>query len=123
MRPELAMHNSRRGRLGVGALMIAIPASAAALIAGQAFASPAQALPQIHTQSRHIAYGHDVVVRGTAPPSDAGHTVVLEFARRGATAWSQLGSTTVGSTGGVAARGPARAVGHRAGPRHLERLV
>jgi rare lipoprotein A len=101
MRPELAMHNSRRGRLGVGALMIAIPTSAAVLIAGQAFASPAPALPQIHTQSRHIAYGHDVLVRGTAPPSDAGHTVVLEFAPRGATAWSQLATTTVDSTGAL----------------------
>jgi len=93
------MHNSRRGRLGVGALMIGIPASAAALVAGQAHASPAPALPQIHPQSRHIAYGHDVVIRGAATESDAGHTVVLEFAPRGATAWSQLASTTVSSTG------------------------
>jgi hypothetical protein len=98
------MHNSRRIRLGVGALMIGIPASAAALAAGQALASPAPASPasgppQIHPQSRHIRYGHDVVVRGAAPASDAGHTVVLEFARRGATVWSQLGSTTVGNTG------------------------
>ncbi len=94
------MHNSRRGRLGVGALMIGIPASAAALVAaGQAFASPAPAPPQVHAQSRHIAYGHDVVVRGSAPPADAGHTVVLEFARRGDTTWSSLGSTIVGSSG------------------------
>jgi len=94
------MHNSRRGRLGVGALMIGIPASPAALAAaGQALASPAPAPPQIHPQSRQIAYGHDVVVRGAAPAADAGHTVVLEFARRGDTVWSQLGSTTVGSTG------------------------
>jgi peptidoglycan lytic transglycosylase len=93
------MHNSRRRRLGVGALMIGIPASAAALVAGQALASPAPALPQIDPELRHIAYGHDVVVRGAAPESDAGHTVVLEFAPRGATAWSQLASTTVSSTG------------------------
>ena len=95
------MHNSRRGRLGVGALMIAVPASAAALVASQAFASAAPVLRQIHPQSRHIAYGHDVVVTGVAPASDAGHTVVLEFAPRGATAWSQLASTTVGSTGAL----------------------
>jgi len=103
MRPESAVHNSRRGRLGVGALMIGIPASAAALVAGQAFASPTPTsppgLPQIHPESRHIAYGHDVVVSGAAPASDAGHTVVLEFAPTGATAWSQLASTTVGNTG------------------------
>ena len=94
------MHNSRRGRLGVGALMIGIPASVAALVvAGQALASPVPAPPQIHPQSRHIAYGHNVVVKGAVPAADAGHTVVLEFARRDATVWSQLGSTTVGSTG------------------------
>ena len=99
MRPELAVHDSRRVRLGAGALMIAIPASAAALAAGQAFASPSPTAPQIRPQSRHIAYGHDVVIRGAAPASDAGHTVVLEFARRGAAVWSPLGSTTVAGTG------------------------
>ena len=94
------MHNSRRGRLGVGALMIGLPASLAALaLAGQALASPAPALPQIHPRSRHIDYGHDAIVEGTAAAADAGHTVVLQFAPRGAAAWSQLASTTVDSTG------------------------
>jgi hypothetical protein len=83
--------------------MIGVPASAAALAAGQALASPAPPAPQppapqIHPQSRRVAYGHDVVVKGKAPAADAGHTFVLEFARRGATAWSRLGSTTVGGT-------------------------
>jgi hypothetical protein len=39
-----------------------------------------------------------VVVKGKAP-AEAGHTFVLEFARRGATVWSRLGSTTVGGAG------------------------
>ena len=94
------MHNARRRRLGLGALTIGIPASVAALTAAaQALASPLPAPPQIHPQSRHIAYGHDVVVRGFAPPADAGHTVVLEFAPRGATSWTALRSTTVAGTG------------------------
>ena len=38
-------------------------------------------------------------MRGSASASDAGHTVALEFARGGATVWSQLGSTTVGGAG------------------------
>jgi hypothetical protein len=91
-------------------LLIGIPASVAGLVvagqaltgqalAGQALASPAPALPQIRPQSRHIAYGHDVVVRGAAPASDAGHSVVLEFAQRDANTWSSLASTTVDSTG------------------------
>src|ERR1700729_1635765 len=99
LRPELAMTKSRRSRLGVGALMIGIPASAAAIVAGQALASPVPEPHQIQPQSRHIAYGHDVIVRGSALAADAGHTVALEYAQRGATVWSQLGSTTVGTGG------------------------
>lgn len=93
------MHRPRRSRLGVGALMIAIPASAAALVAGQAVALPTAGPSRIQPQSRHIPYGHDVVVNGTVSSSDAGHTLVLEYARRGATDWSQLASTTAGGTG------------------------
>jgi len=109
LRPEFATHNSRRGRLGAGALMIGVPASVAAVVmAGQALAAPAPAqpvpapapaAPQIQPQSRQITYGHEVVVRGFASPADAGDTVVLEFAPRGENVWSQLGSTTVGATG------------------------
>lgn len=93
------MTELRRRRLSVGALMIGIPASAAAIAVGQALASPAPNPPQIHPQSRQVQYGHDVVVRGAAPASDAGHTVELQFAPRGAKAWSGLGSTTVDGTG------------------------
>lgn len=93
------MHRPRRSRLGVGALMIGIPASVAALVASQALALPTAGPSRIHAQSSHIDYGHDVVVNGTVPSSDVGHTLVLEYARRGATNWSQLASTTAGSTG------------------------
>jgi rare lipoprotein A len=93
------MHRPRRSRLGVGALMIGIPASAFALAASQAHALPTAGAAKIHPQSRQIAYGHNVIVNGTASPSDAGHTLALEYARRGANTWSQLGSTTVGSSG------------------------
>jgi rare lipoprotein A len=90
------MTKSRRNRLGVGAMLIGIPVSAAAIAAGQALASPAPGPPQVPPQSRHIAYGHELIVRGTATASD---TVVLEYAPRGATVWSQVGSTTAGSNG------------------------
>jgi rare lipoprotein A len=93
------MTKSRRSRLGVGALMIAIPAAAAAIAAAQAFAAPAQAPLRVNTGSSRVAYGHALVVTGAESRSDAGHTVVLQFARPGATAWSQLGSATVDGTG------------------------
>ncbi|MBV9804163.1 MAG: RlpA-like double-psi beta-barrel domain-containing protein [Solirubrobacterales bacterium] len=41
-----------------------------------------------------------MAVRGEAPPADAGQTVVLQFARRGTSAWSQVGSSTIGPDGG-----------------------
>jgi rare lipoprotein A len=94
------MRRWRRARLGAGALMIAVPLSPAALVAGQALAAPAQQALQITPRSVHVPYGHGVVVRGAAPSADAGHTVVLEFARRGNTAWRQLSSSTIAGDGG-----------------------
>jgi hypothetical protein len=72
--------------------------SAAALVAGQALAAPAQQALRITPRSLRIAYGHDVIVRGAAP-SEAGHTVVLEFARRGDSAWRRLSSSTIAGDG------------------------
>ncbi|MGN6869554.1 MAG: RlpA-like double-psi beta-barrel domain-containing protein [Solirubrobacteraceae bacterium] len=89
--------------------------SAAALVASQALAAPAQQALRITPRSVRIPYGHEVIVRGAAP-SQAGHTVVLEFARRGATAWSRLSSSTIAGdgtfrlTGALAQSGVLRAV-------------
>jgi rare lipoprotein A len=90
------MTKSRRSRLGLGALMIAIPAS---LVGSQALAAPAQQPLHFSARSVRIAYGHDMVVRGTATASEAGHTVVLEFAPRGQSSWRQLSSSTIGAGG------------------------
>ena len=99
MRPDEAMTRWRRSRVGAGALMIAIPACAAAFAASQALAAPAQDALRMSSRSIHTTYGHDLVVRGAAPTSDAGHTIVLEFARRGQSAWRRLGSTTIDAGG------------------------
>jgi hypothetical protein len=79
--------------------MIAVPVSAAAVVAGQALAAPAPDPPRIDPPSRLVSYGHDVIVTGTAPSTEFGHTVVLEFARRGSGTWNELGSTTVAGSG------------------------
>ncbi|HTU86205.1 MAG TPA: septal ring lytic transglycosylase RlpA family protein [Solirubrobacteraceae bacterium] len=79
--------------------MIGIPASAAALGAGQALAHPAPAPVHINPGSEHVTYGHDLVVSGAEAPADAGNTVVLQFAAHGASAWSDVSSTTVGGDG------------------------
>jgi rare lipoprotein A len=98
MRSRTAMRPWRRSRLGAGAFMIAVPLSAAALVASQALAAPAQQALQITPRSVRVPYGHDVIMRGTAP-ADAGHTVVLEFARAGASDWRALSSSTVAGDG------------------------
>jgi rare lipoprotein A len=100
------MNTARAGRLAAGALMIGIPASAAAGPDGHALAAtggpdlavpPVSATPlAITLQSRHLAFGHDVVVTGTAPAAD---TVLLEFAPAGASDWRVITSTTVTGTG------------------------
>ncbi len=80
--------------------MIAVPACAGAMAAGQALAAPAQQALHLNPRSLSVSYGHDLTVRGTAPAADAGHTVVLEFARRGQTAWRRVDSSTIGVDGG-----------------------
>jgi rare lipoprotein A len=99
------MKRWRRSRLGAGALILAVPCSAAALAAGQALAAPTQQSLQkqslqIVPRSVRVPFGQDVVVRGSAPAADAGHTVVLQFAPRGQSAWQQLSSTTITPDGG-----------------------
>jgi len=89
----------RRARPGVCALMIGIPASAAAMTAGHALAAPAPQPIQITPRPQHIPYGHELTVTGSESLADAGDTVELEFAAPGATSWQQLSSTTVGGGG------------------------
>lgn len=99
MRPERANTKRRRACMGVRALMIGIPASAAALGAGQALAHPVPAPIHITPHSQHVSYGDDLVLTGTESAADAGHTVALQFAGRGASAWRDVSSTTVGGDG------------------------
>jgi rare lipoprotein A len=123
LRPDTAMKRRRRSRLGAGALMIAVPISGAALHAGQALATPAQQALKIRPRSVRVPYGHDVTVQGAAPSADAGHTVVLEFAPHGASAWRQLSSSTVAAdgsfrlTGALAQSGMLRALDTLTGSR------
>jgi peptidoglycan lytic transglycosylase len=98
LRPNIATRRWRRSRLGAGALTIAVPLSVAALVASQALAAPAQQALRITPRSVRIPYGHAVIVRGAAP-SEAGHSVVLEFARRGTSAWRRLSSSTIAGDG------------------------
>jgi hypothetical protein len=79
--------------------MLAVPSCAAVLVASQALAAPTRQPVQIGPKSIRVDYGHDVTVRGTASSSDAGHTVVLDFARRGQASWRPLSSATIAPSG------------------------
>ncbi len=99
MRPDTATTRWRRSRLGAGALFLAVPSCAAALAAAQALAAPLQDSSQIVPRSVRVPYGQDVIVRGTAPAGEAGHTIVLEFARPGQSGWWALSSATIAPDG------------------------
>ena len=106
MRPDFAMNRVRRARMAARALIFVVPCSAAALAGaqalagGRALAAPARDSLRIVPRSVRVPYGQDVIVRGAAPVTDAGHTVVLEFVPQGGSTWQQLSSATIGSDGG-----------------------
>lgn len=117
MKRALRVRRMRRGQMAVGALIIGIPASVGAVSAGQALAQPATAQPAYSSslaarvKSRRIDYGQDVVVDGSAPTSDAGHQLQLEYAGAGSTAWSELSSSTVAPSGRFHLAGPLKRSG------------
>jgi rare lipoprotein A len=108
MRPKRTMRNSRPARVAAGALLLAAPSSAVALAAGQA---DAQSPLQIDVPADHLDYGSAVTIRGTAPATSAGETVLLQFARSGATRWQSLSSAHVGGDGRFRLSAPLRRTG------------
>jgi rare lipoprotein A len=112
VRPDTAVRKRRRARPGARALMIAIPASVAAIGAGQAFAAPAPSTLHITPRSERIGYGHDLVLTGTDSPAAAGDTIELQFAPRGAMGWQTVSSTTVDPNGHFRLAAPLARSGH-----------
>lgn len=96
MRSRRTMRRSRPARVAAGALMLTIPTSAVALAVGQA---DAQGAIEISVRADHVGFGQRVTVTGIGPSGTAGQSVLLEFARAGATSWQTLGSTRIGSDG------------------------
>ncbi|MBV9196528.1 MAG: RlpA-like double-psi beta-barrel domain-containing protein [Solirubrobacterales bacterium] len=111
MRPtRRRLRDLRRAEVAIGALILAIPAGAAAVSAGQAQSAappPTAALPA-HLQASHVRFGRKVVLTGTASAADAGRTAELEFASVGQRAWSPLASATIGSNGAFRVSAQAR---------------
>jgi hypothetical protein len=92
-------------QLGAGAAMLAIPATAVALTAGQA---DAQSAIQITLKSGHVTVGHKVAVSGNASSAAAGAPVQLQFAPVASNSWRTLKTTRAGSAGGFRFMAPLR---------------
>lgn len=110
MRPNRITARRRRPYLAAGLAAVAAPMSAAMLVDGQAlaqsvnkvFASATGAQGDsihMHLRSPTIAYGRDLIATGSAPASDAGRSVVLEYLRPGTSSWSNVSSTTIQGNG------------------------
>jgi hypothetical protein len=96
------MRCPRTLRITVGALAIAVPASAVALTADQADAVNAL---QIKPAADHLRFGHALTVTGVVPRSDGGYRLALEFSAAGAP-WRTLSHTKVHSDGAFRLRAP-----------------
>ena len=108
MKRRQPLRESRMVHAAVGATLLAIPASAAAL-ASPAHDAPAQGEQpapqgsqtqiQAKVRTRKLAYGRNLVVTGHAPASYVGRRVMLEYAPTGSVEWRTHGSATVRSDG------------------------
>lgn len=124
MRPDQLLQKNNRGDAAVGAPKIPGPASAAALAAGPLalLAAPAIALSaaghdpsstalQASASAQRIPYGGKVLVKGTAPSSDVGQTLDLDFEPARSSSWQTLTSTSVGPSGRFRLAAPLRQSG------------
>ena len=96
MRSRQMLRRSRPAQLGVGALMLAIPASAVALNAGQA---DIQGAIPITLSPHRLAFGHEVTVSGKLSPGEAGQSLQLQFAPATGVGWRSVAATRVRGDG------------------------
>ena len=106
MKRRRPLRELRTAHVGVGALTLAVPASAAALAGGNHAASvpsghaaPQQTPIKARLRSHTVRYGRDVIVTGRAPSSYAGQTLTLQYAPAGEANWLTLASATVEQNG------------------------
>jgi Lytic transglycolase len=114
MRRRTILRKPRLVHAAVGSTILAAGPVSAALAAAPHGATPAPAdsqTIQAAAQSRHIAYGHPVVVRGHAPASEAGQSVTLNFAPARSSSWQQIATSQIGSDGSFRLSAPLRSSG------------
>jgi hypothetical protein len=96
----------------VGALILAMPASAFALSeASKAAPSPSGPAVQVDHFRGRVAYGKRLVVRGQAPAADAGQRLALEFEPAGSGSWRTLATSRADAAGHFTLRASMRRSG------------
>lgn len=103
MRSSLNLPGGRALHLAAGAFLIATPASAVALSAGQA---DAQSAIQFHLNRARLGVGGDIVATGTAPQNDAGKTLALTYAPGRGGSWRTIARTRIPRSGRFRLRAP-----------------
>jgi rare lipoprotein A len=88
------MRASRRVYVAACAVMLAIPATAVALTAGQTVIDTPSAI-QVKLNRHHLGYGGRVTVTGAASAAQPGQQVELQFAPAGGRRWQALDSSRV----------------------------
>jgi hypothetical protein len=98
------MRNVRTPGIAAGLLILALPASAAAV--DHPFTSTASGATGTGTGSPHVdrvrhrvRFGQTLVVRGSVPESDATRRLALEFEPAGSDGWRQVARTTARPSG------------------------
>jgi peptidoglycan lytic transglycosylase len=82
----------------VGASILAIPSTAAAISAAPAQTGSGSTI-KIRVKRHRIDYGRDIVVTGQAPAADGDHTATLEFWSSRSGGWQQIASSAVSTDG------------------------
>ncbi len=86
--------------VAIGVLALTAPGTAVALrLAAQALGATSAPALRIEVARHTLRYGHYESVHGTASSSEAGQRVELQLDPSGASAWEQLGHSTIGPAG------------------------
>ena len=122
MRPTRWLRKMRPVHAAAGVVMLVTPASAVALtVAPTETKSAAQVQDtngglqiqvQMNVRTRHVAFGHDLIVTGTASRPAAGSKLLLEFLQVGDQHWRTLRTGTVARDGQFRLAAPVRESGH-----------
>ncbi len=106
MRPKLNTRKARLAYAGAGVSALVIPATAVALTStpltndqGAGDPAAAQNALRANLSPHRLGYGDRLAVTGTASPTAAGQSLLLQFAAAASSSWRSLATATVAPTG------------------------